>query len=168
MVDQPAHPRRTTVGRRNRTAHRRTTVTAASLREPYAAGQQRRILHGCPESSVSRSPLGDQSQPFEDGLRVRSEYSTLTDVERARRRRGIDVEPEPEPEPITVSGAKPVRAVATDGGVVAWEPKPGLRAPRPDVRTSIPTMRAPTRPVARNYASPAGGNGANVGRRPPR
>lgn len=62
--------------------------------------------------------------PFEDVPRIRSEYSALTDVELARRRRGIDAEPEPEPGLITVSDAKPTRAVATDGGVVVSGPEP--------------------------------------------
>jgi hypothetical protein len=61
--------------------------------------------------------------PFEDLPRVREEHAALTDVELARRRHGTNVEPEPEPEPITVSDAKPARAIATDGGVVVSEPE---------------------------------------------
>jgi hypothetical protein len=59
--------------------------------------------------------------PFEDVPPVREETAALTDIELARRRRGIDVEPEPEP--ITVSDARPARAVrvATDGGAVVSE-----------------------------------------------
>jgi hypothetical protein len=68
----------------------------------------------CKHSRRVRLELG--LAPFEDVPQVREEHAALTDVELARRQRGIDIKPEPEPEPITVSDAKPARAVATDGG----------------------------------------------------
>jgi hypothetical protein len=63
--------------------------------------------------------------PFENVSQVREEYAAAMDVELARRRRGIDAEPEP----ITISDAKPARAVATKGGVVVSKPRaPGSGA----------------------------------------
>jgi hypothetical protein len=90
--------------------------------------------------------------PFEDVPQVREEHAALTDVELARRQRGIDIKPEPEPEPITVSDAKPARAVATDGGVVVSEPETRVRTPRTSVqicpltRRSTSTASLPRRP----------------------